>query len=163
VKSIVFVLVIAGALCCQAQQPTTDPAMIKFFSGNWSCAGEFANSKKIEADLSFTPELDGKWLLYRHSDRPPGSFKAVVLWGVDQPSGKLVSMAADNFANARLFTSDGWKDGSVTFNRSAILDQKMTQERFRYERQSDNSFKMTYKVSVDGHWKMGDFIVCTRK
>jgi hypothetical protein len=102
--------------------------------------------------LSFTPELDGKWLLYQHSDRPPGVFKAVVLWGVNQPSGKLVSMAADNFANARLFTSDG-KDGLVTFIRSAILDQKMTQERFRYERQSDASFKMTYEVSADGHWR----------
>lgn len=162
-KSIVFALVIASACCCYAQQPTTDPAMIKFFSGNWSCAGEFGNGKKIEADLSFTPELDGKWLLYRHSDRSPGVFKAVVLWGVDQPSGKLVSMAADNFANARLFTSYGWKDGSVTFVRSAILNQKITQERFRYERQSDNSFKMTYEVSADGHWRIGDFIVCTRK
>jgi hypothetical protein len=162
VKSIAFVLIIASA-CCQAQQSATDPAMVKFFSGNWSCAGEFANGKKVEADVSFTPELDGKWLLYRHSDRPPGSFKAVALWGVDQPSGNLVSMAADNFANARLFTSDGWKNGSVTFNRTAIFDQKMTQERFRYERQSDDSFKMTYERSVDGQWKMGDFIVCTRK
>jgi hypothetical protein len=163
VKLIVFVLVIASACCCCAQQPTTDPAMVKFFSGNWSCAGAFASGKKIEADLSFTPELEGKWLLYRHSDRPPGIFKAVVLWGVDQPSGKLVSMAADNFANARLFTSDGWKDGTVIFTGAAILDQKTSQERFRYERQSDNSFKMTYERSVDGQWKMGDFIVCTRK
>lgn len=162
-KSVLFVLISAGALCCQAQQTTSDPAMVKFFSGNWSCAGEFANGKKIEADLSFTPELDGKWLLYRHSDRPPGQFKALALWGVDQPSGKLVSMAADNFANARLFTSDGWKDGSVTFTRTAIPDEKISQERFRYERQSVDSFKMTYERTVEGTWKMGDFIVCTRK
>lgn len=163
-KSIcVFVLVIASTLCCYAQKPATDPAMIKFFSNNWSCAGEFASGKKVEADVSFTPELDGKWLLYRHSDRSPGSFRAVALWGVDEPSGNLVSVAADNFGNARLFTSDGWKDGSVTFSRTAILDQKMTQERFRYERQSDDSFKMTYERSIEGHWKMGDFLVCTRK
>jgi hypothetical protein len=163
VKSFLFILITAGALCCHAQQPATDPAMVKFFSGNWSCAGEFASGKKIEADLSFAPELDGKWLLYRHSDRPPGQFKAVALWGVDQPSGKLVSLATDNFGNARLFTSDGWKDGAVTFIRTAILDQKMTQERFRYKRQAADSFKMTYERLVDGSWKMGDFIVCTRK
>jgi hypothetical protein len=162
-KSTLFILVIASAHFCSAQQPTTDPAMIKFFSGNWSCAGEFANGKKIEADVSFTPELDGKWLLYRHSDRPPGQFKAVALWGVDQSSGALVSMAEDNFANARLFTSDGWKDGSVTFTRATILDQKITQERFRYERQSSDVFKMTYERSLDGQWKLGDFVVCARK
>ena len=162
-KSTLFVLVVASALFCSAQQPTTDPAMIKFFGGNWSCAGEFSNGKKVEADLSFVPELDGKWLLYRHADRPPGQFKALAVWGVDQPSGRLVSVAEDNFGNARLFTSDGWKDGSVTFNRAAILDQKLTQERFRYQRQSADSFKMTYERSVEGQWKLGDFIVCARK
>ncbi len=161
-KSILFILVTASAFCC-AQQPSTDPTMIKFFGGNWSCAGKFASGKKIEAEVSFTPELDGKWLLYRHSDRPPGPFKALTQWGGDQPSGSLVSVMEDNFGNARLFTSDGWKDGSVTFSRAAILDQKISQERFRYERQSDDSFKMTYERSADGEWKMGDFIVCTRK
>jgi hypothetical protein len=163
VKSTLSILVIASALLCSAQQPATDPAMVKFFTGNWSCAGEFANGKKVEADLSFVPELDSKWLLYHHSDRPPGQFKALAVWGVDQPSGSLVSIAEDNFGNARLFTSDGWKDGSVTFNRAPILDQKLTQERFRYERQSADSFKMTYERSLEGQWKMSDFIVCMRK
>jgi hypothetical protein len=165
VKSTLFILVIviAGALFCSAQQPATDPAMIKFFGGNWSCAGEFANGKKIEADVSFTPELDGKWLQYRHTDRPPGLFKALALWGVDQPTGSLVSVMEDNFGNSRLFTSDGWKDGLVTFERAAMLDQKISRERFRYERQSADSFKMTYERSADGQWKMGDFIVCVRK
>jgi hypothetical protein len=168
VKSILFVLVAASAICCRAQQPATDPAMIKFFAGNWSCAGEFASRKKIEADVSFTSELDGKWLLYRHNDRPPGQFKAIALWGVDEASGKLISTMEDNFGGARLFTSDGWKDGSLTFGRVGMLDQKIRQERFRYERQSENSFKMTYERSsnegpADAQWKMGDFIVCMRK
>jgi len=162
-KSICFVLVTVSALYCCAQQSATDPDMIKFFGGNWNCSGEFVNGKKIAADVSFAPELDGKWLLYRHADRPPGPFKAEAFWGVEQSSGKLISVMEDNFGNARLFTSDGWKDGSVTFNRTAMLEQKISRERFRYERQSDNSFKMTYERSADGGWKMGDFIVCTRK
>ena len=74
-KSTLLVLIIASTLFCCAQQPATDPAMVKFFVGNWSCTGEFANGKKIEADLSFVPELDGKWLLYRHADRPPVNSK----------------------------------------------------------------------------------------
>ena len=101
-KSTLLVVIIASTLFCSAQQPATDPAMVKFFVGNWSCAGEFANGKKIEADLSFVPELDGKWLLYRHADRPPGQFKALAVWGVDHPSGRLVSIVEDNFGNAKV-------------------------------------------------------------
>jgi hypothetical protein len=44
-----------------------------------------------------------------------------------------------------------------------MLDQQISQERFRYERQSDNSFKMTYERLAGAQWKLGDFIVCTRK
>ena len=54
-KSVVFILVTASALCCRAQQSKTDPTMVKFFAGNWSCSNEFASGKKIEADVSFTP------------------------------------------------------------------------------------------------------------
>jgi hypothetical protein len=164
VKSILCAIVfIAGALSCSAQQAANDSAMFDFFTGNWGCSGEFVNGKKIEADVSFTPELDGKWLLYRHSDRPPGPFKAIALWGQDQPSGKLVSVAHDNFGSARLFASDGWKDGSITFTRSEMLGQKIDQERFRYERQSANSFKMTYERLAGDQWKMGDYALCTKK
>ena len=73
-----------------------------------------------------------------------------------------MAVLEDNFGNARLFTSNGWKDGSITFGRAAMLDQKISEERFRYDRQSEHSFKMTYERSVDGQWKLGDFIVGTR-
>src|SRR5580700_11054777 len=98
-KSVIFILVTASASSCPAQQSKTDPARVKFFAGNWSCTGEFASGKKIEANVSFTCELDGKWLLYRHNDRAPGPFKALALWGVDQPSRSLVAVMEDNFGN----------------------------------------------------------------
>ena len=44
-----------------------------------------------------------------------------------------------------------------------MLDQKIKPGRFSYERQSADSFKMTYERPVEGQWKMGDFIVCGRK
>jgi len=162
VKSILLTLVAIISINCCAQQPD-DEAMMQFFAGGWSCAGQFASGKKIEADVSFTRELDGKWLLYRHKDRPPGPFQAVAMWGTDQPSGKMISVMQDNFGNARLFISEGWKDGSITFTSGALLDQKINEERFRYERQSGSAFKMTYERWVDDKWKMGDFLLCTRK
>jgi hypothetical protein len=141
--------------------------LAEFFTGDWACTGEFANGKKIEADASFTRELDGKWILYRHTDRPPGPFKALAVWGIDRLSGKTISVMQDNFGNERLFTSEGWKDGAITFTRTALLEpdngQKVNDERFRYERRSSESFKMTYERLVDSKWKLGDFLVCIRK
>src|SRR6202022_1917540 len=113
--------------------------------------------------LSFTPELDSTWFLYRHVDRPPGKFKSLATWGIDRESGRLVSILLDNFGAARLFSSDGWKDGAVTFESTGFLNHKTAPERFRYERQSPDSFKMTYEVGKpDGTWRLGDYIVCTR-
>jgi len=51
-KSVIYILVTASALCCRAQHSKTDPTMVKFFAGNWSCTGEFASGKKIEADAA---------------------------------------------------------------------------------------------------------------
>jgi hypothetical protein len=34
VKRTLLILIIASALFCSAQQPATDPAMVKFFAGN---------------------------------------------------------------------------------------------------------------------------------
>ena len=40
-KSVIFILVTASALCCRAQQSKTDPTMVKFFAGNWTASGFF--------------------------------------------------------------------------------------------------------------------------
>ncbi|HLJ45626.1 MAG TPA: hypothetical protein VKU01_06450 [Bryobacteraceae bacterium] len=149
------------AACAVGQ--SMDPSMVKFFNGSWSCAGEFANGRTIAADVAFRSELDGKWLVSSHTDRPPGPYKALSTWGVDRESGKLIAVIDDIAGGVRLFTSDGWANGAVTFERASILEQKPRRERFRYQQQSPDSFKMTYEVSgPEGPWKMGDYIVCTR-
>jgi hypothetical protein len=58
------------------------PAGLKeFFVGEWSGAGEFSNGRKIEADVSFSTDLDNQWLSYRHTDRAPNKYKAWGMWG----------------------------------------------------------------------------------
>jgi hypothetical protein len=142
---------------------TLDSSLVSFFSGQWKCAGEFANGRKIEAELSFSPELDGKWLQYRHADIPPNSFKALAMWGVDQSSGKIVSLMQDNFGGARLFTSEGWTNKTIQFVSATLMSPLTRQERFTFAAQSDAKFKMTYEVSKDSvTWRVGDFIECAR-
>jgi hypothetical protein len=56
--------------------PKQLPADLKdFFIGEWSGAGELSNGKKIEADVSFSADLDNQWLSYSHTDRVPNKYK----------------------------------------------------------------------------------------
>jgi hypothetical protein len=71
-----------------------------------------------------------------------------------------------NFGGLRLFTSGGWVDGKLTFEKSDSLKLGLNvavplkQERFIFERQDDRSFKMTYQISIDGtDWRMGDYLI----
>jgi hypothetical protein len=140
-----------------------DSSLVSFFRGEWKCAGEFSNGRKIEAELSFSPELDGKWLQYRHADLPPNSFKAFAMWGIDQNSGKIISLMQDNFGGARLFTAGGWTNNTIQFVSAPLISPPTRQERFTFAAQSDATFKMTYEFSRDGvTWRVGDFIVCAR-
>ena len=143
----------------------TPPDFIEFFAGEWSGAGEFANGKKIEADVTFTPDLDQQWLVYRHTDRAPGIYKALGTMGIDRPSGQFVMLLNDSGGGVRLFASEGWANGKIVFEKTAMLNKPITsQERFTFERQADNSFKMTYETNRDGQtWKLGDYLVFKKK
>lgn len=142
-----------------------------FFVGSWSGAGGFANGKKIEADVSFTPDLDNQWLAYHHTDRAPSTYKSSGLWGFEYSSKRFVMILADNFGGARLFSSDGWTGSKIVFLKSGAiipeasdLKQPVRQERFTFEKQNNDEFKMTYEFSQDGNiWKLGDYLVFTKK
>lgn len=128
-----------------------------YFSGEWSGEGQFASGKKIEADISFRTDLDGQWLAYRHTDRPPGQYKAAGMWGFERSANAFVMTLNDNFGGARNFSSAGWRDGKIVFER-AIDAHK--QERFTFLREADDRMKMSYEVSADGSpWKLVDHLI----
>jgi len=145
--------------------------LVQFFSGEWSGAGEFANGKKIEADVSFTAELDDQWLVYHHSDRAPNSYKALGVWGFEYSSKTFIMILNDNYGGARLFSSEGWRDGKIVFLKQGTISpqtgaasQLQSQERFTFERRAGETFKMSYEVSKDGvSWRVGDFLIFKKK
>lgn len=144
--------------------PVLNEEMAAFFSGNWSGAGEFANGRKIEADASFQRELDGRWLLYRHTDKAPNKYKALGLWGYEAASGKLLMTVNDSFGGARRFESEGWADGKVVFLKPAGAAPGARHERFTFERLAPQRFKMSYESSADGTtWRLVDHLVFDRQ
>jgi len=180
-KKIIYILILlAGfSLIISAQEKTqtksVPPAkfktpnvvpleMAEFFVGEWNGQGEFASGKKIEADVSFTMELDNQRLLYRHADRLPNRYKALGTWGYDNETNKFVMIVQDNFGGSRVFESDGWKNGKIVFLKDVPATATAYPERFTFETKLPNLFKMTYEASRDGKtWKLGDYINFKRK
>ena len=159
-----FLLAALSAASLWAQSPAPlDPAFASFFEGKWSCSGEFANGKKIEADMEFDRKLSDKWLSFKHTDRPPNKYKAIGAWGMDLESGQLVALQEDNGGGARLFVSKGWNNNSVVFELTPILSHAPRQERFTYTKESADTFRMKYERGLpDGSWKLGDSLLCKR-
>lgn len=141
--------------------------LVTFLAGRWRGIGAFASGKKIEATVVFAPDLEGQWLSYRHDDIRPGKYHASGYWGVEADSSALVMILMDNFGGIRLFTSDGWANGVITFKDGeripVVAGRTARQERFVFQRKSMTSFRMTYEVSADGvSWKMGDYLDFTK-
>jgi hypothetical protein len=150
-----------------------DSALVAAFQGSWHCAGAFANGKKIESDMTFTPDLDRHWLRVVHDDVPPNSYHAQSMWGTDPGTGKLMAVIFDNFGGARRFTSAGWSGRVVRFDIAAMGDSAPSSaarnmnriERFTYTTGTAGTFGMRYEVSADGgqSWRLGDELRCTRR
>lgn len=139
--------------------------LITFFTGNWQGDGEFANGKRIAADISFKLSLDSCWLMNDHTDKPPTKYKAHSLWGVDKANGQFVAYIFDNFHGHRQFVSDGWTDGKITLTTNEFTSQRgLLFQHFIYEKLSTDSFKMTFETSKDAvTWKLVDYLIFTRK
>lgn len=147
--------------------------LVNFLSGNWDGSGESASGSKIEAEVSFVPALDAQWLLYRHMDRSPNKYKALGMWGFENTSGRFIMVVNDNFGGSRRFLSESWEHGKIVFENvtDAVLSAKAIpspaanrRERFTFERQDANTFKMTYETNSGGqNWRLGDYLIFRRR
>lgn len=137
--------------------------LVEFFEGTWEGKGKFADGKPIAADVTYTTELDNQWLIFHHEDRPPIKFKAIGTVGIDRESKKMVMLMTDSYSSAKLFVSDGWKDGTAVFTKTSALGPITRHERFTFKRESPNTYRMTYEFSKDGvNWQLNDYMVFTR-
>ncbi len=161
---------VSGQTSIKTEVTKTDRPLIDvfhYFAGTWSGAGEFASGKKIEADVSFSLDLDNTFMLYRHTDRLPNKFKSVAMWGIERKAKKLSMVMTDNFGSIRLFSANGWQDDEIVFADSlpisAVSSSTERQERFIFKKIDADTFKMTYESNTsNAGWKLGDFIVFKR-
>lgn len=146
-----------------AASPTKLKGEIESFaslSGAWKCKGVFpANGKAIESQITFTPDLEGAWLLVRHDDLPPNRFHALELWGFDKDQKLFVAHIYDNFGGQRKLTSSGWDDKQLTW----LLESPGTAgtQRFVFKRETPEQLMVNWEVKgANSDWQIGDTLTC---
>jgi hypothetical protein len=109
-RKIVFAVCVSNDLCCTAmgsQEKNSEAGDVSLaplggFIGDWNCSGTFASPNKIiEAHVRFKDDLERKWILFRHDDKPPFGYHAVAEWG-NRPSRLSVVGVEDNQVSDRL-------------------------------------------------------------
>jgi hypothetical protein len=151
------VAIAGGTLVRRDPPPKPPPGELDYFVGSWHCAGTFAaTGAPIEADLRADRELDGRWLVMHHDDRPPGRYHALVEWS--HGAAGWVGSIQDSFGGLRRFRSDGW-DGPVLTWTLADGDAN---QRFRYQRVAGDGLEIAYETGGTSAWRRVDTVTCTR-
>jgi len=140
--------------------PRSRMSELEYFQGQWECSGKFTRSgASIEAHLQFESILDGKFVLFRHDDKPPHSYHAWAEWGWDEAGKQFVSSVQDSAGGLRLFHATGW-DGDRLQWEGGTPGQTGTQ-RFLFEKVPAGQFRVSYSYQKDGAWVSVDSSTCT--
>ncbi|HEU4648112.1 MAG TPA: hypothetical protein VFS33_03565 [Gemmatimonadales bacterium] len=139
-------------------------AWARYFRGTWHCQGAFASGKPLAADIAFTALLGGRWLQYHHTDRAPGAYEALALWGpTTGTAAPPPTTFYDNFGGTRRFISAGWQDSALVFVRDTT-ERGARAERFAFRQRSDTAFWFAWELQrpSGAGWVVGDSLTCAR-
>jgi hypothetical protein len=138
-------------------------APLSVFLGEWNCAGKFAGSgKAIEAHLTFTSDLEGKWILFRHDDKPPFSYHALAEWGWDKDHSEFVMFVQDSAGGVRKFHSAGFQANQLVWDGDALRLPAKDDQRFTFQTIDAAHFHVSYFVLRDSAWKLVDSSSCAK-
>jgi len=145
-----------------ATQASAISDQFDYFLGSWNCAGTFARSGVvIEADLHFERSLDGRWLLFRHDDRPPHSYHALAEWS--RGEREWTATVQDSSGGLRLFHTPGWQGPRLVWEGNTIGDSGPARQRFTVERTNPSLLFLSYETQKPDGWRLVDSSACTRR
>jgi len=159
-RSLVLLPIIALASSHAVAAP--DEAFHDFaaLTGEWTCHGIFpASGKTIDSTLRFEFDLNGKALVKHHDDTsPPAMYHALEAWGYDAKNTRYNAAILDNFGGARVFSSDGWKDGRLVWTSAPEVKPA---QRFIYAHEANQGLRIDWEVLKGDSYVVGDTLHCT--
>jgi hypothetical protein len=114
--------------------------------------------------VTFTPELDGRWLAYSHVDRAPGRYRALALLGpLPADTGELKTVLHDNGGGQRRFSGRVPTGGALVIVRDST-EPGPRPERFTFRPTSDSTFWFAWELrrAPGAAWSLGDSLACRR-
>lgn len=148
---------LSGSAVAAGDEPFRD---FSDLTGRWTCHGVFpATGKTIDASLRFEPDLQGTALVKHHDDTSPSaSYHALEAWGYDATTHRYRATILDSVGGARLFSSDGWKDGRLVWQSAPEVQPA---QRFIYVREPGKGLRIDWEVQRDGGYVVGDTLQCS--
>jgi len=148
---------LSGNVMATAVDPFRDFADL---TGHWTCHGVFpASGKTIDSTIRFDVDLNGKALIKHHDDTSPSAtYHALEAWGYDAKNGRYNAAILDSFGGARLFSSDGWKDGRLVWHSAPEIKPA---QRFTYIREPKKGLRIDWEVEREGNFVVGDTLQCS--
>jgi hypothetical protein len=151
----------SSALCLEFESAPVRVPILGTIAPIWGTCGTFANSgKAIEARLSFKRDLDGRWILFRHDDKPPFSYHALSEWGWDAARMEFVMLVEDSTGGLPSFRSTGLRERKIIWDGDAFQSAKPDQ-RFIFEVIDSDHFRVSYFRQTDGNWRLVDSSTCS--
>ncbi|TBR40433.1 MULTISPECIES: hypothetical protein [Dyella] len=149
----------SSALAVAGEQPFRDFANL---SGQWTCHGVFpASGKTIDSVIRFESDLSGQAMVKHHDDTSPSSnYHALEAWGYDAKAARYNAVIMDNFGGARIFGSEGWRDGRLVWTSAPEVKPA---QRFVYVRMPENRLRVDWEIERGGKMVIGDTLGCVQK
>ena len=142
-------------------------AHVQFFTGCWQGEGKFQSSgRDIRATVEASETNVPGALLYVHDDLSLGRYHSTALWS---QRGERTFMAEINSSGGyRIFELEQASKDKLVFTRLGQIDAvgegagDPVGERFTYEINDVDSYRMSFESRQDQGWKLVDYIDFTR-
>jgi hypothetical protein len=153
-----LVTLLSGSALASTDAPFGD---FPDLQGTWTCHGVFpASGKTIDSTIRFALDLDGKALVKHHDDTsPPALYHALEAWGYDARSQRYNATILDSFGGARLFSSEGWKNGRLVWSSAPEVRPA---QHFIYVREGQQGLRIDWEVQREAAFVIGDTLHCSR-
>ncbi|HEV8254476.1 MAG TPA: DUF1579 family protein [Vicinamibacteria bacterium] len=134
---------------------------LKWFSGTWSCEGQFAGGMGMpahptKARVTTKSDLDGFFYSVRYEEEKtkdnPMPYRGAGFWGYDRETKKYTSIWADNMGGGAPQTSAGWEGDKLVFSGDATMMGKKMGVRDTFTRKGDNELVHMGEMQMDGKW-----------
>ncbi|HYL04561.1 MAG TPA: hypothetical protein VE075_00875 [Thermoanaerobaculia bacterium] len=161
----------AAAPAMPAGPPTPSPALaqIKYFAGNWQCAGTGYLEGKghpTSGKVNVAWDLNGFFLSLRYEEQKtdvnPMPVTAVEHWGYSDELKKLVAGHVDSMGGYGTEASAGWEgDRMVWVGDNHMMGMKMS-GRDTFVKRGDNELTHLGEIQQNGAWVKQDEENCYR-